>query len=295
MKVVSVINYKGGVGKTTITANLAAELAHRGKRVLAIDLDPQTNLTFSFIPADDWQKKHANRTIKFWFDAIIYRKKVIPSFKDLTINVRGLDLISSHLSLVDIDMELSPMLTGTTPGQQQEYFLNTYSLIREELKQVEDDYDIVLFDCPPNFSIVTRNAIVASDYYVIPAKMDYLSTLGITQLQKRVDTLTEEYNKCCDGRKDITPIKPVSLGVIATMISLYGDKPTAALQYYIDGLKRQNVTIFDCMIRENKRLYSDAAEQGLPVVLQVQSGSTYAAVVQELEDLTTEFITKVGI
>lgn len=295
MKIVSVINYKGGVGKTTITANLAAELAHRGKRVLAIDLDPQTNLTFSFLKVDEWQKKYEDKTIKYWFDSIIYRKKEIPSFKDLIIKVSKLDLISSHLSLVDIDMELSPMLTGTTPGQQQEYFLNTYSLIREELNQLQDDYDIVIFDCPPNFSIVTRNAIVASDYYVIPAKMDYLSTLGITQLQKRIDTLTHEYNKYCEGKRDSSPINPVSLGVIATMISLYGGKPQAALQYYIDGLKRQGVTIFDKKIRENKKLYSDAAELGLPVVLQNQSGSTYANVVKELEELTTEFIQKVGI
>lgn len=295
MKVISVINYKGGVGKTTVTANLAAELAYRKKRVLAIDLDPQTNLTFSFIKVEEWQKKYEGKTIKFWFDSIIYRKKTVPSFKDLIIKVQGLDLISSHLSLVDIDMELSPMLTGTTPGQQQEYFLNTYSLIREELKQLESDYDVVLFDCPPNFSIVTRNAIVASDYYVIPAKMDYLSTLGITQLQKRIDTLTEEYNKCCEGRQEVKTIKPLSLGVIATMISLYGGKPTAALQYYIDGLKRQNVILFDQKIRENKKLYADAAEMGLPVVLQSQNGGTYAEVVKELEDLTTEFIKKVGI
>lgn len=295
MKVISIINYKGGVGKTTVTANLAAELAHLGKRVLAIDLDPQTNLTFSFIKVEEWQKKYENNTIKYWFDSIVYRKKKIPSFKDLIIKVQGIDLISSHLSLVDIDMELSPMLTGTTPGQQQEYFLNTYSLIREELKQLEDDYDIVLFDCPPNFSIVTRNAIVASDYYVIPAKMDYLSTLGITQLQKRIDSLTEEYNKYCEGRQEVKAINPVSLGVIATMISLYGGKPTAALQYYIDGLKRQGVTLFEQKLRENKKLYADAAEIGIPVVLQSQPDGTYAEVVSELESLATEFIKKVGI
>ena len=295
MKVVSVINYKGGVGKTTVTANLAAELAVRGKRVLAIDLDPQTNLTFSFVKAEEWREKYENKTIKFWFDSIIYRKKDIPSFKDLIIKVRNLDLISSHLGLVDIDMELSPLLTGTTAGQQQAYFLSTYSLIREELKKLESEYDIVLFDCPPNFSIVTRNAIVASDYYVIPAKMDYLSTLGLNQLQKRIDRLKEDYNKHCENRSDAETINPTSLGVIATMISLSSGKPISALQYYIDGLKRQGFSLFDSMIRENKTLYSSAAEAGLPVVLQRQSGATYAAVVEELEKLAAEFIKKVGI
>ena len=67
MKIVSVINYKGGVGKTTIVANLAAELARRGKRVLLIDLDPQASLTFSFVSLDLWRQRYAgNRTIKTW-------------------------------------------------------------------------------------------------------------------------------------------------------------------------------------------------------------------------------------
>lgn len=70
MKVVSIINYKGGVGKTSLTANLGAELAWRGKRVLLLDLDAQASLTFSFISAEEWSKQYASqRTIKAWFDA----------------------------------------------------------------------------------------------------------------------------------------------------------------------------------------------------------------------------------
>ena len=70
MDIVSVINYKGGVGKTTTTANLAAELAFRGKRVLILDLDAQASLTFSFIKPDDWQNNLSrDRTIKTWFDS----------------------------------------------------------------------------------------------------------------------------------------------------------------------------------------------------------------------------------
>ncbi len=70
MHIVSVINYKGGVGKTTVTANLAAELAHRGYNVLLLDLDPQASLTFSFMRPEDWKELYAeSRTIKKWFDS----------------------------------------------------------------------------------------------------------------------------------------------------------------------------------------------------------------------------------
>ena len=70
MKIVSVINYKGGVGKTTVTANLGAELARRGQRVLLIDLDPQASLTFSFIRSEDWERHLSHHgTIKTWFDS----------------------------------------------------------------------------------------------------------------------------------------------------------------------------------------------------------------------------------
>ena len=87
------------------------------------------------------------------------------------------------------------------------------------METLKDDYDLVIIDCPPNFSVVTKNALIASDYYVIPTKMDYLSTLGINQLRNHVNTLVREYNGFCepDNRVD-----PVLLGVIANMISNKG-------------------------------------------------------------------------
>lgn len=195
MKVVSVINYKGGVGKTTITANLASEMVRKNKRVLVIDLDPQTNLTFSYIKVEKWRSEYEkNRTIKYWFDSIIDGTRPIPTFRDLIVKNNGVDLICSHLGLIDVDIELAAGLSAGTERQHKNNFIKTYSYIKNELITLKDEYDIVLFDCPPNFSIVTKNALVASDYYVVPAKMDYLSTLGINQLKNHVDSLVEQYN-----------------------------------------------------------------------------------------------------
>lgn len=295
MKVVSIINYKGGVGKTTITANLASEMAHRGKKVLVIDLDPQTNLTFSYIKVEKWSSDYEkNRTIKYWFDSIIDGTRPIPTFKELIVKKSGVDLICSHLGLIDVDIELAAGLSAGTERQHRNNFIKTYSYIKNELVKLEQEYDIVLFDCPPNFSIVTKNALIASDYYIVPAKMDYLSTLGINQLKNHVDSLVKQFNNYLnDNDKKITPI---FLGVIATMISVRNNKPISAQQTYVQQLRRNKINIFDSMIRENKTLYADAPEYGIPVVCQnVSSGSTYEQVILELKNLTTEFMRKVGI
>lgn len=295
MKVVSVINYKGGVGKTTITANLASEMVRRGKKVLVIDLDPQTNLTFSYMKVEEWSEVYEKeKTIKYWFDSIIDGTKPVPSFKHLIVKINGVDLICSHLGLIDVDIELAAGLSAGTERQHRNNFVKTYSYIKNELSTLQEHYDIVLFDCPPNFSIVTKNALISSDYYIVPAKMDYLSTLGINQLKNHVASLVRQYNGYLVDESQ--KVEPIFLGVIASMIAIRNNEPISAQNVYIQQLKRNKIDIFDSMIRENKTLYADAPEYGIPVVCQsVSSGSTYGQVVSELKNLTTEFMRKVGI
>ncbi|MTV50532.1 AAA family ATPase [Heliobacillus mobilis] len=107
--IISVINYKGGVGKTTMTANIAAEMAYRGKKVLVLDLDPQTNLTFSFLTVEQWQHSYQHQTIKRWYDAFIDKDEELDLKDFITRPERAhkrlraleatgiLDLIPSHL------------------------------------------------------------------------------------------------------------------------------------------------------------------------------------------------------
>ena len=183
MKIVSVINYKGGVGKTTLTANLAAELAYQGKRVLLLDMDAQCSLTFSFILPDEWKSKlsgdgtpGSDRTIKSWFDGIGDDDMKTPSLEDLILsnlkvasflrdNGGRIDLIPSHLGLINVDLDLAYMLTGVPPGRVDRQRTKVYGLLRSHLGRYVEKakYDVVLIDCPPNFNIVTKNAIMASD------------------------------------------------------------------------------------------------------------------------------------
>ncbi len=291
MKVISIINYKGGVGKTTITSNLASDMVSRGKKVLVIDLDPQTNLTFSYIKVDEWSSKYEKeKTIKYWFDSITLGRGGTPSFNDIIVSKDGLDIICSHLGLIDVDIELASGLSSGTQRQYENNFVKTYSYIRNELDKLKEKYDVVLFDCPPNFSIVTKNAIIASDYYIVPAKMDFLSTLGINQLKNHIKNLCDDFNHFSDKK-----VNPTFLGVVATMIQFINGSPIKANAEYIGQLKRNYIPIFESMIRENKTLFANASEYLTPVVCTSQSNITYRNIVTELKNLTDEVMGKAKI
>jgi len=302
MKTISVINYKGGVGKTTITANLAAELAFRGLRILAIDLDPQASLTFSFFSVDEWRNSfEASKTIKNWYDAFIDKdtdlslKSLIAHPPKANIGKGRLDLVCSHLALINVDLELATRLMGGTERDLRNNFLRVHSRLRQGIESLES-YDYVLIDCPPNFNIVTKTAIVASDYLLVPTKPDYLSTLGIEQLNKHVDELVATYNKYSadSGNEEWGSVGGETLGVVFTMIQVRNQEPISAQQPYIEQVRKLGVPILVSLIRENKTKYADAPEYGVPVVLQRVSGKTYEDVQTELIKLTTEVLGKIS-
>jgi chromosome partitioning protein len=223
MRIVSVLNYKGGVGKTTITANLGADLARRGANVLLIDLDPQASLTFSFYPPSDWDPE---RTVYRWFESYIMSGSVkgltdfmvTPPAVNKQLERGRLDLIGSDLRLVDVELDLAHGLGGARYQTFNPEYLKVYRMLADSLAALEK-YDFVLIDCPPSFNMVTRTAIVASDHILVPAKADYLSTLGIAYLQARLTRLVEEYDLVAGASNTINP---VILGVVFTMVQYAG-------------------------------------------------------------------------
>ena len=297
MPVISVINYKGGVGKTTVAANLAAELAWRGRRVLLIDMDSQASLTFSFVKPDYWQKKlEADRTIKSWFDSFEGGQPV--SLEDLAFEPeqvraylsgpeRGeIHLIASHLGLINVDLDLATQLRGGTPSGFKAAFLRVHQRLRNGLAAFVDQFDLVLIDCPPNFNVVTKTAIVASDYLLIPAKPDYLSTLGIDYLKRSLDQLIEDFNELDNA----DAIDPEIMGVVFTMVQVRSGRPIAAQRPSISNVKDLGMPVFSHWMRENNTLFADAPEYGVPVALgNWRTGSTYTTVVEEIERFVDEF------
>ena len=210
MKVVSVINYKGGVGKTTLTANLAAYLACLGKRVLLIDMDAQCSLTLSFMPVERWEELSGKgKTLKGWFDNIktsgltesgLDLRPFVVDGEAMAVNewlkraeVGGsISLLPSDVDLLDVDLDLAQFLYSRTGREREvaEKFTRLHEVLRERLHSpAMSGFDAVLVDCPPNFNLVTKAAIVASDAIVTPVVPDAMSTRGIRHLLRKCDEL----------------------------------------------------------------------------------------------------------
>ncbi|MCX9543208.1 ParA family protein, partial [Vibrio cholerae] len=222
--------------------------------------------------------------------------RVRPEAVNKHLEPRGgcLDIISSHLGLINVDLELATLLGGASPTQTQKKYLKVHGKLREELNKLalEMNYDVVLIDCPPNFNIVTKNALIASDKILVPAKPDYLSTLGIDYLKSSVEALVEDFNFYAKKDEDFHEVSPEFLGVVFTMIQITSGKPISAQRQYISQTKRLGVPVFDSVFRENKTIFADAPRNGMPVVLQSYSNNTHSDIVGEIEEFVGEFRTK---
>lgn len=204
-RIISFINYKGGVGKTTTTYHIGCALAlYHDKRVLLVDIDPQTNLTFLCVVQPRWQqyKNRGGGTVVSLYKRHLEGKNADVRkgiWKSPIQNREGnplasnLDLIPSDLELlVDQDVKVlgATKLSKANPLAAQvseikiraEYYVIPRIFLRQILKQCDKDYDYVLIDCPPNLYLLTQNALLASQHYIITAPPDHLSTIGMRQL-----------------------------------------------------------------------------------------------------------------
>lgn len=277
-KVVSIINWKGGVGKSTLTLHLSAGLrAYQGKKVLMIDLDPQCNLSFLAVGVSGYVEKVYDERIKTlkdlfdsYFNDTIYNREEIIHAELVNAEpgyvYNNLDMVLSHQELVLVDLQLARnRKAGKDHKEDTKNEIEKLSIIHNLLKDIKDEYDYILLDCPPNVNIVTQNAFYASDYFVIPAIPDFLSTTGISLI---VDYM-EKFNKSFKGMHDYAEIAEAYIetefaGIIFNMVDEYGGSPKQTHLDTIITVKSQHPG----MVFENYLTDGDgisAASVNLPV------------------------------
>jgi len=168
-KVYAFANQKGGVAKTTTTLNLAVAFAESGHRVLAIDLDPQGNLTMS-------QGIDPDKVDKSLFDVLVHR---VPLSE--IIQKREIDIAVSSIDLAGAEIAMSTMI-----GRER--------ALEKALDEVADDYDFICIDTPPSLGLLTINALTAADKVIVPVQCEYLSMRGLVQLQNTLEMIRDNLN-----------------------------------------------------------------------------------------------------
>lgn len=301
MRVVSFINYKGGVGKSTTAYHIGCALAlDHGMKVLLVDVDPQTNLTFLCATPERWEDfKRSHGTLESLYRAylndqpfdiknIVWQDPIEKAGRKV---VEGLDLIPSDVQLLGIDLDLQ---LKTAPSNDLTSVANHYveqrTILRNALRTIQDEYDYILIDCPPNLYLVTQNALAASDCYVVTALPDHLSTIGLSILEERVKKLNKDLKHAAGiAGKDVST--PNLGGIIFVRVRLGGGMITNVHDRKMRDIRRMYPDkVFNKYTTEGIG-YSEAAESALPVFL--LSGTNPKRVADQYRDITAEFIERI--
>ncbi|MDD5593413.1 MAG: AAA family ATPase [Candidatus Margulisbacteria bacterium] len=225
----AVVNQKGGVGKTTTTVNLAAYLATFGKKVLLIDIDPQSNAGVG-LGVDRSLIKECLYNILI--EGVPIKDAIIKS------NISNLDVLPSTPRLAGAEVEL----VGMEPRETR---------LKEALAEIKADYDLLVIDCPPSLSLLTVNALTAADEVIIPIQCEYYALEGISQLTHTLELVRESLNPALKIR-----------GIVLTM---FDPRTLLSSQVANEARKYFGNKVFKTVIPRNVRL-AEAPSFGQPIL-----------------------------
>ncbi len=228
--IISVVNQKGGVGKTTTAVNIAAAIGAKGKKVLLVDLDPQGNATSGY----GVSKKNLEITS---YDVVM--GNVRPDDAIIKTQYKNVSIIPSTASLAEAEIHLLQL-------EQRNHQL------RKALLQIKDNYDVIIIDCLPSLGILALNALIACDKFIVPMQCEHYSLEGLAQLLSTVKKVKKSANKGL-----------TLMGIVFTML----DRRLTQSNEIMKDIKANfpPSSIFNTIIPRNVRI-SEAPSQGMPVI-----------------------------
>lgn len=230
MKVIAIVNQKGGVAKTTTTVNLATAFAAVNKKILVIDLDPQGNSSTGFGISQQQRKN----TIYQVLTNLIKLKDAI-----ISTDIPNLEIITSNTNLSAAELDLTKL-------KDREYILMK---LLEEIKIL---YDYIIIDCPPSLNLLTVNALVASDEVLIPMQCDFYSLEGLSHLLKTIEIIEKKLNP--------------KIKIAGILFTMYDKRNRLTEQVEDDVRKCLGELVFKTVIPRNIKL-SEAPSYGKPAII----------------------------
>lgn len=226
--VISIVNQKGGVGKTTTAVNLGAFLAKKRKKVLIIDLDPQGNATSGY----GFEKSSLQNTV---YDLLVNEEDIANVITNT--NVKNVDMCPTNINLAGAEVELVSAISRET-------------ILKRALEPVLDKYDYIIIDCPPSLGLLTINALTACEGVIVPIQGEYYALEGLAQL---IDTINMI-------KKKLNPV----IGIMGVVITMHDRRTQLTKQVVEEVQKYFGDKVFKTFIPRNVRL-AEAPSHGLTI------------------------------
>ena len=253
-RTIAITNQKGGVGKTTTAINLAACLAEKGKKVLAIDIDPQGNMT-SGVGVN--KKAVTNTLYELMIGACSLEDCLMKSaMKNLMVLPSNMNLAAAEIELIGIE--------------NKEYILT------QEVDKIKDDYDFIIIDCPPSLNTLTVNAMTTADTVLVPIQCEYYALEGLSQLMHTIDLVKKRLNP--------------SLEIEGVVFTMFDARTNLSLEVVENVRRNLKQNIYNSVIPRNVKL-AEAPSHGLPINL-YDSRSSGAEGYRDLAEEVIEWDTK---